>query len=137
MSKRHEYKSLLPLGYVMRKNLSYPPIITIYFALHKFRIFNFYILNKRHVRIYSILSFAYRSISYIPNNNTNCQFLKPSDFSTFSLLIYALNPAPDIQHAFITFNLISNQIMECFKLPKMKILYTYLFTCFLDRFPSV
>ena len=112
-------------------------MVTIYLVIHKLHISNFYILSKPHVRIYSILSFVYQSTFYIPNNHMNCQFLKVWDFSTFSLLIYVLCLDLDIQHAFIAFNLISNWLMECFILSKMKILYTFIFTCFLDRFQSV
>lgn len=43
----------------------------------------------------------------------------------------------DIQHAFIVFHLFLSQLLVCFIWSRMRIWYTFLFTCFLDRFQLV
>lgn len=134
MSWMHECMSLLTQHYEMQIHLNFPPITTIYLSINIIRIFSFYILHKQHVHIYNILSFAYRSIFYTPNNSKCCQFIKASDFLTFLVSICVLYLVLDIQHVFIISHQFLSRLMECFQLSKKKILCTFLFICFLDKY---
>jgi len=117
--------------------LSFPPLKAIYLAIRILSISYFCMSNIQYGHIYNILFFVYRFIFCKPNSNTNYRFIRFSNFSSFLMLIYVWHLNLDIQHVFLVFNWFFHLFTECFKLPKMTILCTYLFTYFLDKFQLV